>query len=200
MAAQTNMNDLRAAWRALAGGQEGQGWKTIPVATTAPCLVYAGRRLPGDEEALLVGFRNIRAVPDSQLPQGYGFEVSRLAADPTGGDRCWVALARRSGGSPELFAMVAEDLLRLIEDDATCDEDALLHRLLSRIRAWQDFMDRHREGVLSAEAELGLFGELVLIDRMLEAGMPERHVLESWHGPLDGLKDFMLGSLSLIHI
>lgn len=194
MAAQTDMNDLRSAWRALSGTAGSEGWKTISVATAAPCMLLAGRRLPGDEEALLVGFRNIRTPPDSQLPQGHGFEVSRLSADPTGGDRLWLALARRLGGSPELFAMMAEDLLRLIEENNAQDEELLLHRFLSRIRAWQDFMDRHREGVLSSEAELGLFGELVIIDRMIAADMPERHVIESWQGPLDGLQDFMPGS------
>lgn len=194
MAAQTDMNDLRSAWRALSGTGGSEGWKTISVATAAPCMLLAGRRLPGDEEALLVGFRNIRTPPDSQLPQGHGFEVSRLSADPTGGDRLWLALARRPGGSPELFAMMAEDLLRLIEENNAQDEEQLLHRFLSRIRAWQDFMDRHREGVLSSEAELGLFGELVVIEGMIAADMPERHVIESWQGPLDGLQDFMPGS------
>jgi hypothetical protein len=191
MAAPTDMNDLCAAWRALAGGHEGEGWKTIPVATAASCTLLAGRHLPGGEEALLIGFRDIRLVPDSHLPQGHGFGVCRLAADPTGGDRFWVALSRRSDGSRELFAMMAEDLLRLIENGAMQDEDVMLHRFLARIRAWQDFMDRHREGVLSAEAELGLFGELVLMGRMIEAGMPERHVIDAWQGPLDGLQDFM---------
>lgn len=194
MAAPTDMNDLRAAWRALAGGHEGEGWKTIPVATAAPCMLLAGRRLPGDEEALLAGFRSITMPPHSHLPQGHGFEVSKLAADPAGGERLWVALARRPSGSPELFAMMAEDLLRLIEDGATREEDSLLHHFLSRIHAWQDFMDRHREGVLSSEAELGLFGELVVIDHMIEAGMPERHVIDAWQGPLDGLQDFMPGT------
>ena len=193
MAAPTDMNDLRAAWRALAGGREGEGWKTIPVATSAPCMLLAGRRLPGDEEALLAGFRNIQAPPAAHLPQGHGFKVFRLPADPTGGDRSWVALARRSGGSLELFEMMANDLLRLLGADPARDEDGLLQRFLSRIRAWQDFMDRHREGVLSPEAELGLFGELVVIDRMIASGMPERHVIDAWQGPLDGLQDFMLG-------
>ncbi len=185
------MDDLGAAWRALAGGHEGEGWKTISVAISAPCALLAGRRLPGDEEALLVGFRNIATIPDSQLPQGRGFDVSRLLADPLGGDRCWVALARRPGGGRELFAMMVEDILRLLRSSAFRDEDVLLQRMLSRIRAWQDFMERRSESVLSPEEELGLFGELVVIDLMIEAGMSERHVIEAWQGPLDGLQDFM---------
>jgi hypothetical protein len=194
MAAPTDMNDLRSAWRALSGSGDSEGWKTIPVATSASCKLLAGRHLPGDEEALLVGFRNVRTPTDSHLPQGHGFKVSRLSFDPTGGDRFWVALARRTGGSPEFFAMMVEDLLRLIEDGRTQVEEQLLHRFLSRIRAWQDFMDRHREGVLSSEAELGLFGELVILDCIIVAGMPERQVIEFWQGPLDGLQDFMPGS------
>ena len=55
-------------------------------------------------------------------------------------------------------------------------------------------MNRHRESVLSAENEQGLFGELVLLERMIEAGLPPRDVLDAWRGPVDGLQDFILGS------
>lgn len=188
------MDDLHAAWRALVGSCEGEGWKTIPVANSAPCPLLAGRHLPGDEEALLVGFSDIRTIPDSHLPQGKGFEVAKLTADPTGGDRFWVALARRTDGSLDLFAMMAEDLISLLEKGAPGNEHGLLQMFLSRIRAWQEFMDRHQEGVLSPEAELGLFGELVVINHFIDAGMMERNVIDAWQGPLDGLQDFALGS------
>jgi hypothetical protein len=184
---------LRTAWRAL-GGREGEGWQTIPVSIGAPCTLFAGRRLPGGEEAVLIGFHNMRSLPDSHLPQGHGFEVVRLHADPTGANRLVVALARKVGGSLELFTMMAEDLVNLLDDCAAADEGEALRRFLGRIRAWQDFMDRHREGVLSAESEQGLFGELVLLDCMLEAGVPARQLIEAWQGPMDGLHDFMFGT------
>jgi hypothetical protein len=193
MTSPTDMNDLRLAWRALSGSDENEGWKTIPVATSAPCLLRAGRHLPQDEEALLVGFRNVLAPPESHLPQGHGFKVSLLSPDPTGSDVIWLALARRLGGSLDLFALMAEDLLRFVEESRASNEEQLLHQFLWRIRAWQDFMDHHREGVLSPEAELGIFGELTIIDGMLTAGMPERLAVESWQGPLGGLQDLMPG-------
>lgn len=193
MAGQADMNDFRAAWRALAGGPEVDGWKTIPIATSAACALLAGRRRPGDQEAILVGFRKIRAIPAAQMPQGHGFEVNRLLPAPTGYDGAWVTLTRRTGGNPDLFAMMAKDLVRLLEGCGHQDDDALLVRFLSRIRAWQDFMDRHKEGVLSPEAELGLFGELVILERMLNTGMAARNVLDAWQGPLDGLQDFIPG-------
>lgn len=196
MVAPADMNDLQAAWRALAGGRDGEGWRTVPIDSAAPCLLLAGRRLPRDEEAVLVGFQGIRAMPpDSGLPQGQGFEVSRLTSDPIGGNRIWFALARRAEGSLELFVMMTEDLVRLLEADTMQDsEDGLLRQFLSRIRAWQEFMGRHQYGVLPPEAELGLFGELVVVLQVIDAGMPALRALESWKGPLGGLQDFMLGS------
>jgi hypothetical protein len=193
MAPSTDIDDLRAAWRALSGSREGEGWKTIQVRTAAPCLLLAGRRLPGDEEAILVGFSHVRAIPASHLPQGQGFEISLLAADLAGDDQFWLALARRPGGSLELFVMMAQDLVRLLDSSPVQDSDRLLDQFLFRIRAWQDFMDRHRDGVLSPEAELGLFGELVLVSRMIDLGMPAANVLDAWRGPLDSPQDFMLG-------
>ena len=150
--------------------------------------------MPGGEEAVLVGFLGARSLPDSKLPQGHGFEVLRLERDPTGADHLVVALARRPGGSAELFAMMAEDLVGLLDRWAGAREDIVLLRFLARIRAWQDFMNRHRESALSAKNEQGLFGELVLLERMLEAGLPPRDVLDAWQGPVDGLQDFILGS------
>ena len=188
------MDSLRAAWRALAGAGQGEGWQTIPVTVRAPCSLSAARRMPGGEEAVLVGFRGVRSLPDSGLPQGQGFEVLRLDSDPTGAEHLVVALARRPGGSPELFAMMAEDLVGLLDGWAAAQEETVLRRFLARIRAWQDFMNRHRESVLSAENEQGLFGELVLLERMIEAGLPPRDVLDAWQGPVDGLQDFILGS------
>ena len=194
MAAPSDMDSLRAAWRALASKRQDEGWRTIPITVRAPCTLFAGRRMPGGEEAMLIGFRTIRKVPDSHLPQGRGFEVFRLQADPTGDGRTMLALTRASIGSPELFAMMAEDLVDLLDRCATSEEEEVFQRFLARIRAWQDFMDRRKEGVLSAEAEQGLFGELVMLERMMDAGVPARDILDAWQGPLDGLQDFILGT------
>jgi hypothetical protein len=194
MAEPSNLEGLRAAWRALGSERDGDGWRTIPISVRAPCRLFAGRRMPGGEEAVLVGFRNVATVPDAHLPQGQGFQVLKLKSDPTGGSHLVLALARRTEGSPELFSMMAENLLGLLDHCLTDTEEVTLLRFLARIRAWQDFMGRHREGVLPSEAEQGLFGELVMLDRMIDAGVPPEGILNAWQGPLDGLQDFVLGT------
>src|SRR3546814_665484 len=51
MAPQTKHHEeLLAAWRALAGHQESEGWRTIQVVYGGSCRFLAGRHFPGNEE------------------------------------------------------------------------------------------------------------------------------------------------------
>lgn len=197
MAQQTEVDRLRSAWRALVGGRGGDGWRTIPLELNAPCRLLAGRHFPGDSEAVLVGFRGVRMPPESQLPQGQGFEVARLSSDQLGGTHSWVGLSRRDGGDLDLFARMAGDVVRLLEECATMGEDGLFRHFLARIHAWQQFMSRSTSGLLGPEAEVGLFGEVQVLNELLVLGMPAEIVLEAWQGPLDGVQDFMIGTGAL---
>ena len=66
----------------------------------------------------------------------------------------------------------------------------ILRALLDRVRAWQVFMDRSGDGALSPEAEVGLFGELVVLGEVIRQGVPPIVACESWEGPGGGLHDF----------
>lgn len=193
MALQSRREELLAAWRALAGNQEGEGWRTIPVAHGGPCRFLAGRRFPGNEEALLVGFNSVRVPPGYHLPEGHGFLVSQASLAGDGVDRVWIALGRQSAGSLDLFAMMTDDVVTTLQGLRDADDERLFNMFLARIKAWQDFMRRGGDGVLSPEAEVGLFGELEFLHNLISAGLPAATAVEAWQGPLDGIQDFILG-------
>ena len=193
MALQSRREELLAAWRALTGNQEGEGWSTIPVAHGGPCRFLAGRRFPGNDEALLVGFNSVRVPAGDHLPEGRGFLVSRASLAGEGADRVWIALCRQSAGSLDLFAMMTDDVLTTIQGLRGADDERLFNMFLARIRAWQDFMRRGGDGVLSPEAEVGLFGELEFLQDLISAGVPAAIAVDAWQGPLDGIRDFILG-------
>ena len=75
-------------------------------------------------------------------------------------------------------------------------EEAVLRTLLSRVRAWQEFMRRGVQA-LSPEAELGLAGELAVLGMLLGAGVSPFASVEAWVGPLGGVQDFNLGDGAL---
>lgn len=194
MAPRTDAESLRQAWRALSCKGGGEGWRTIPIQLEAPCNLLAGRHCPGNEEAIILGFRGVRLPPDSHLPQGHGFGVAKPSGEALGASHAWLALSRKAAGDIDFFAMMAGDVVRLLEGCADTGEERLFQLFLLRIRAWQNFMERGRDGVLGEEAEVGLFGEMVVLKSLLDAGMPAALALDAWQGPLDSLQDFLFGS------
>lgn len=193
MAPPNDREDLLAAWRALADTTGQQGWRFIPIATHACCQLRAGRRFPGNEEALLAGFR--LATPPAELPQGHGFALLAVdmdfAMEP---DQFWFALARQPAGNLEMFTLMATDIVSTLDAASGFDQRAIFRLFLDRILAWQDFMRREHEGLLSMEAEIGLHGELILLAMLLDAGLEAPYAVKSWRGPLHGLHDFEIAT------
>lgn len=185
---------LTAAWRALAGEKDREGWNTIYLTSGAPCPVLAGRHFPGNEEAILVGFHSVVIPPSDHLPQGKGFSVRKVESGLEEEDRDWISLSRQPSGSQEIFLMVAEDVITTLTMRAQARGQELLNVFLGRIRAWQSFMQRDSDTVLGPAAEVGLIGELEFVRALLERPVAASLVIESWKGPDDGLQDFVFGT------
>jgi hypothetical protein len=192
MAPQINLDELRAAWRALQHESAGAGWRTIPILGGRVCPILAGREFPGNEEAILVGFQGIQRPPTESLPQGQGFLVTCPELGAAGKDRTWIGLARQPGGDVDLFAIMAADVLGTLESRYVSDDLRRFSVFVARIRSWQEFMRRGMPRLLSPESELGLVGELQILSTILEAGYPAALTVEAWKGPQRGLHDFAL--------
>jgi hypothetical protein len=191
MVPQSEEKDLATAWRALASLVKTEdGWQTIPLVTQLSCRLLAARHFPGNEEAILIGFRSPHIFSNQQLPEGSGFLVLLVDPGPDMDNFKWIALLRQQTGSLEIFTMMTSDIISTLEASAGMDDDSLLRIFLERIRAWQSFMQRARDGALSAEAEIGLHGELIILASILRGGILPHKVIEAWHGPKNGLHDF----------
>ncbi len=187
MALLNEHEELLSTWRSLSRAAEStDGWRTIPIGS-GRCR--AGVRFPAGEEALLVGF-GISAPAANDLPQGRGFSVSRVGDAPGGGFDIWFGVSRKDTASLDMFTLMAADLLSSVSA-AKGEEQRAYYQFLSRIRSWQQFMERQRDRRLSDEEELGLFGELFMVNRLLDCGVPPSAVMECWKGPANGLRDFI---------
>ncbi|MFJ4139901.1 PD-(D/E)XK motif protein [Pseudomonas fragi] len=189
-------SDILAIWRPLAAAGIKDGWRSIALDEFDGCRLRAACRSPGNEEALIIGFSALKLPAQNQLPQGYGFRVDKADLGEAGAGYSWLALVRQPAGSLELFSKMVTDIISTLQTSMTSKEDILFQQYLGRIRAWQNFMRRGREG-LSPEEEVGLRGELELLMSLLTEGLPTFTALDSWKGPLDGLHDFELGCGSI---
>lgn len=197
MAPQSKTVRLSEAWRALAGNSVGSGWQTVHLAQLGQVSILAGRQKPDDLEALLIGFRHVRLPPPSQLPAGKGFSVE-ATRHPGVSNLLLLALTRQHGARTDLFETMAHDVIALLAAAPHEDEKAVADSVLARIHAWQDFRSLPRAGILSEEEEIGLHGELIVLERLLSALQDSAAVMAMWQGPLRGLHDFKLpiGSLA----
>jgi hypothetical protein len=189
-------DEFLMAWSSLCGADSEPGWQAIALLSAGPLQVRAGRRSPGNEEAVLIGFPSERLAAAAKLPEGQGFAVER--ADPDGSGKLWLALTRKFSGSAELFAAMACDVVGALDDAAVAgaEEAKLLRLFVGRVGAWQEFMRKGMQA-LSYEAELGLIGELTMLHAIISAGVSPELAIELWVGPLDGVQDFELGTGAL---
>jgi hypothetical protein len=95
----------------------------------------------------------------------------------------------------DIFSVLCEDLILSV---ATLkSEEKILRELISRIEKWKDLFDKVSSNGLSPEEQRGLFGELVLLKKLLISSDQASVVLSSWVGMEKQIRDFQYKSWSI---
>jgi hypothetical protein len=185
------IEDIKIAWASLLSVEGEPGWRSISIASIGSTNLRAGVCFPSREHALLVGIGGVTLPASEKLPDSTGFVVERL--EPGEDGRTWLALTRTTPGEFDLFTTMVADVLTVILAEAGVGSNRLLRMFLGRIRAWQEFM-RKGSAVLGPEAEIGLIGELLVLNSLLDHGLAPLAAIESWVGPIRGIQDFYVGA------
>lgn len=189
---QSNKNDLLAAWSSLKSFSGADGWRTIPISHQGLIKVLAGRCYPSNAESILIEFKNIKKTDNRPLPEGKGFIVCEVNFESTNNSESqWYAINKKPGSNIDFFLMMSSDLLDLFKLYEHLDSFNLYKLFISRIKSWQDFMNREYSGKLSYEYEIGLFGELELFSRLSKFEISVDEILNSWKGPESSLHDYV---------
>lgn len=192
----TDIEELRAAWGALASQRSEKGFLTIALGHSGGRF-RGGISYPEEAEMLLVGFDVETPPAKKDMPEGKGFIVHIETKEVLAGYNFWICLSRQSGASLDLFSQMAIDIVASLTAVEKKSELWLLNVMLGRISAWQDFMRRPLVHSLTAEEELGLFGELLVLECALLEGKSASDVVQAWVGPSGGLQDFQTEKIGL---
>ena len=95
----------------------------------------------------------------------------------------------------DLYQHLCTDVTSAFLSAAT--EELAVEALRARVAHWQRFMQSAGDQGLSAERQIGLYGELVVLKRLIEAGSSPAKAIEGWQGPLGTNQDFMFGTAAL---
>lgn len=183
-------NGLRQVWDdLLAEALPATGWLTRRVLPGACCTVRAAITSPERMPALLIEVRAVSIGSVVEYPAGAGFSVAVEPIVPGPHGTVRLSLNLTDDRYVDQFAALAEDVMSAINQAST--EEAAVVALLSRLRAWQVFLQRHSEG-LTLEEQTGLFAELSFLISVCRP-LLGNSALDSWKGPLGGMRDFVVG-------
>lgn len=117
-------------------------------------------------------------------PRGFTLSIGEPAVKHVGYVSCILQAA--SADQNDVFTIVVKDILDELERQKLAEN--YINALKSRIAKWREFFKSASERKLSAEAEIGLFGELSFIRDMAERGFA--CVFDFWNGPIKSAQDF----------
>jgi hypothetical protein len=176
----TNLSD---AWNELGQIRPlARQYRSKLISTDLPLEIHAGRR--ADDDAPCLMFR-------ATAPRGGHFELGgmRLVSILHDGSPVLV-LSLEDDARRDLFSTICADLVASVTHS---EADRAFDHFLSRLDAWRRFL-RERNGRLSRSETIGLIGELLLLEKLLE--LDSSH-LTSWSAPAGGLHDFQNGGHAL---
>jgi hypothetical protein len=94
----------------------------------------------------------------------------------------------------DLFRIICRDLMReTVSVVGAGQEPAAVAVILNRLRRWQDLLKVRNQGLLSRQEQLGLLGELQILDSMFLRNLGPREAVAAWRGPGRGEQDFGYG-------
>lgn len=188
---------LRSAWVELARHPvQARQFRTRRLLPTLNLDVHAGLRAVDDAPCLLIE----TAVPLTAL-----FEVGGMRLGTYPGDGApLLVLSLEDPGRTDLFTTVCADV---VQSAVEAPEEEVLPYFLARLEAWRRFLKERQSG-LSRMETVGLIGELLVMQRILEH---DARLQMSWLSPEDGLHDFVwrghalevkasLGPVTTVHI
>lgn len=184
-----DQDTLLAMWDALASVAPGN-------------RLYRTRRLVQRSGLdLRVGHRETDGAP-CLVASADGVDTSSIVTFETGGLRLGRArdeagillvLSLEEPGRRDLFAQVCADLIRSVTGDDAISAVEAVRVFAERLGAWRAFL-RDRTGTLQRHEIVGIAGELIVLERLCEAGAD---ALGCWRSPDDGLHDFERGGWAL---
>lgn len=179
---------LAKAWRALVRQEYNEDWRFVHLTSLGEVSIEAGCHFPVGREALIVAFPRAWAMNSARLPEGAGFDVVLVTDKAVFSGHTAIALVRRAEGAPDIFAAMAVNVLRALENVSGGKSQAIVDTFIDRVTEWQAFMAR-RHRPLSPEAQVGLMGELWMLNRLLDSPLGE-DALRCWQGPMRAAQDF----------
>lgn len=189
-----------AIWNTLElqakSGGPAMGVVRLMVHPEAKCSMYAAVEKPSLDRLFLLRVDRDDTSVLPELPSFKGLTVRYVTTTQPEEGNATLELRLRNREYGHHFAVMVNDLSECAAE-ATTKREAI-ERLLQRLSRWQRFFERAPGMWLSLEERRGLFGELIVLRKILERGSsPQTTVILGWRGPAHASHDFEYNKCSI---
>jgi hypothetical protein len=149
-------------------------------------FILLGKRHQGHLIALFPIPKGHEAINDSGHKLSNGFKISNIVLqDPeTMAPNSFLELCNIGNIDEALFGALLDELLRSIDNGV----NDLVQEIKNLLEKWKNMLSLDSERILSMNALVGLFGELTLLDYLVNE--KKENFFDSWVGPLGNRHDF----------
>lgn len=151
--------------------------------------VFAAIRRPGNLPLIQFRLASVYELPLIEL-RGVALRNETTLKGATN-----VQVELLNAGFEEVFISLAADIVSKVLSSAS-EADAVV-TLIRRLEHWQRFLQVVGPQGLSVEQQVGLFGELIFLQSLLQANGPAGIIVSSWRGPSAANHDFICGDRSV---
>jgi hypothetical protein len=182
------VNDARNPWAGIGRPAEGDVLSMRRVDETLAFDFYWGR--DAESRSLLVLRHSPPSATISRLPHLRGVEI--LQRPPERDGRVALVIRLLDNALLEVFRELCLDIINVARRAET-EADAVA-RTVARMWRWHHLL-RGGRGLLGAEEQMGIIGELMVIERYLIPALGAANAVDAWRGPLGAAQDFKCGRL-----
>ena len=148
--------------------------------------ILLGKRHQGHLIALFPNVNNKHVLPMEEVKLSNGFQIStQTLLDPkTNKELEFIELGNIGNIDVTLFGAFLDELLKSIEGG----KGLLLEDIKNLLEKWKNMLTLDTEKVMSLKSVIGLFGELLLLDYLVN--IKKIATLDNWVGPNRNRHDF----------
>ncbi len=95
----------------------------------------------------------------------------------------------------KLFRKLCLELISVSDGYKKGHDQIISEKILSTYQSWLDLLKKAKSKTLDKKAQIGLFGELLFILRMMSFKIKPGDVITAWRGPFKGEQDFIINKI-----
>ena len=178
-------------WRGIALPSIAHSVNARRVAAELPWHFFWAR---GADRGILLTLRHAReSAPDAPLPKLRDIEVTLSRPDET--NTQFLAFRLLDMDQQDIFHALCLDIISAASRAET--EVEAVSIALMRTWRWHHLLRGGSGAGLSPEEQMGLLGELLVLERLLLPHMGASNAVAAWRGPLGYPKDFEIGRVAI---